>query len=143
MVRSVLAILAGVATLTAISFGIEAAANPLLMKLFPASLPTPFALAHSLPVRLFGFAYGALSIVAGAYVTAWIGRRAPILHAAVLGGVQSLLTVWAMIAMWNHAPAINWIVALAMTFPACLLGGWLFARRTGRQLPSSAAPIGS
>ncbi|HYK25505.1 MAG TPA: hypothetical protein VEV18_04555 [Steroidobacteraceae bacterium] len=138
MVRSVLAILAGVVTLTAISFGIEALANPLLMKLFPASLPTQFALTHSLPVRLFGFAYGALSLAAGGYVTAWIGRRAPILHAALLGAVQTLLTVPAMIAMWNHAPAINWIVTLIMTFPACLLGGWLFARRAGRQLPSSA-----
>ena len=138
MIRSVLAILAGVATLTAISFGIEWVANPLLMKLFPASLPTQFALTHSLPVRLFGFAYGALSIAAGGYVTGWIGRRAPILHAAVLGGVQSLLTVWAMLAMWNHSPAINWIVALAMTFPACLLGGWLFARRAARPMPSSA-----
>ncbi|MGH8216998.1 MAG: hypothetical protein ACREUT_00295 [Steroidobacteraceae bacterium] len=142
MLRSVLAILAGVATLTAISFGIEAIANPLLMRLFPASLPTQFALSHSLPVKLFGFAYGALSIAAGGYIAAWIGGRAPILHAAILGGVQSLLTVWAMIAMWNHAPAINWIVALAMTFPACLLGGWLFARRAGRQVLDSAASPG-
>jgi hypothetical protein len=133
MVRSVLAILAGVATLTAISFGIEALANLLL---------TQSAL-HSLPGRLFGFAYGALSIAAGGYVTAWIARRAKILHAAVLGGVQSLLTVLAMIAMWNHAPAANWIVTLAITFPACLLGGLLFARRAGRQvLGSTASPSG-
>ncbi len=143
MLRSVLAILAGVATLTAISFGIEASADPLLMRLFPTSLPTQSALTHNVAVRLFGFAYGALSITAGGYVTAWIGRRAPLLHAAVLGGVQSLLTVWAMIAIWNHAPAITWIVTLALTLPACLLGGWLFARGAGRQvLDSAASPSG-
>jgi len=138
MLRGVLAILAGVATLTAISFGIEAVANPLLMRVFPATFPTQLALSHSLPVRVFGLAYGALSIAAGGYVTAWIGRRAPILHAAMLGVVQSLLTVWAMTAMWSHAPAVNWIVTLVMTFPACLLGGWLFARKAGRQVLSSA-----
>lgn len=125
MIRSALAILAGVATLTAISFGIEAIANPLLARA---------ALSHSLPATLFGFAYGALSIAAGGYVTAWIAPRAPIIHGAVLGGVQTLLTVGAMSAMWNHAPAINWIVTLVMTFPLALLGSWLFARRAGRQV---------
>jgi hypothetical protein len=143
MIRSVLAILAGVATLTAILFGIEAVTDPLLMRLFPVALPTQSALSHSLPVRLFELAYGAPSIAAGGYVTAWIGRRAPILHAAVLGGVQSLLTVLAMVASWNHAPAIIWILTLAMTLPACLLGGWFFARRAGRQvLGSAASPSG-
>jgi hypothetical protein len=34
----VLAVLAGVVTLTVVSFGIEAVADPLLMKLFPESL---------------------------------------------------------------------------------------------------------
>lgn len=119
MIRSVLAILAGVATLSAISFGIEAIANRA-------------GLGHSLPATLFGFAYGVLSIAAGGYVTAWIARRAPLLYAAILGGLQTLLTVGAMSAMWSHAPAINWIVTLVMTFPSALLGGWLFARRAGR-----------
>lgn len=125
MVRSLLAILAGVATLTAISFGIEAIVDPLL---------TRASLSHSIGARLFGFAYGTLSIVAGGYVTAWVAQRAPIVHAAVLGAVQSLLTVWGMIAMWNHAPAANWIVALAMSLPASLVGGWVFACTAGRRV---------
>lgn len=141
MTRSLLAILAGIATLTAISFGIEAVADPLLMRLFPAAFPTRSALGHSLPVQVFGFAYGLLSIAAGGYVTAWIARRAPALHAVLLGVVQSLLTVWAMAAMWNHAPAMNWIVALAMTLPASLLGGWSFARRAARVALHSPASL--
>jgi len=129
MIRSALAIVAGVATLTAISFAIELVADPLLMRAFPESLPTRAAFAHNLPVTLFGFAYGVLSIAAGGYVTAWIARRAPLLHAAILGGVQILLTLWAMSAIGNHAPARNWIATLIITLPASLLGGWLFARR--------------
>ena len=132
MVRSVLAIAAGVAALTAISFGIEALADPLLKR---------SALSHSVAAQLFEFAYGGLSIVAGGHIAAWVARHAPLVHAAALGAVQSLLTVWAMAAMWGHAPAVNWIVALAMAFPASLLGGWLFARRTERRIvPSPAGP---
>lgn len=140
MVRSVLAILAGVVTLTAISFGIEAVADPLLMRLFPASLPTRAAFSHSLPTELFGFAYGVLSIAVGGYVTAWIARRAPILHAALLGSVQTLLTVWAIIAFGDHAPASNWIVTLIITLPSALLGGWLLARTADRS--ALQAPAG-
>lgn len=139
MVRSALAILAGVLTLTAISFGIEAIADPLLLKLFPASLPTRAALSHSVPAELFGFVYGALSIAAGGCVTAWIARRAPIFHAALLGSVQTLLTVWAMISIGNHAPAVNWIVTLIITLPSALLGGWVFARRAERPMVHSPA----
>jgi hypothetical protein len=141
MIRSVLAILAGIVTLTAVSFGIEAIADPLLMKLFPESLPTRSALSHNVPAMLFMFTYGALSVAAGGYVAAWLARRAPLRHAALMGIVQCALTVWAMTAMWDHAPAMNWIVSLAMALPAALLGGWLFARRAHRKvLRTSAGP---
>ena len=76
MIRSLLAILAGVATLTAISFGVEAIADPVLMALFPGALPTRSALSHNLPATLFGLLYGSLSIAAGGYVTGWIVRAA-------------------------------------------------------------------
>jgi hypothetical protein len=132
MTRSVLAILAGIVTLTAISFGIEAIADPLLMKLLPEAFPTRSALNHSLPATAFMFTYGGLSVAAGAYVAAWLARRAPLRHAAAMGIVQSGLTLWAMIAMWNHAPAMNWIISVAMALPAALLGGWLFARQASR-----------
>ena len=118
MIRSVLAILAGIVTLTAISFSIEAIADPLLMKLLPEAFPTRSALSHSLPATAFMFTYGALSVAAGGYVTAWLARRAPLRHAAAMGVVQSGLTLWAMIAMWSHSPAMDWIVSLAMAFPA-------------------------
>jgi hypothetical protein len=37
-----------------------------------------------------------------------------------------------MIAMWDHAPAVNWIASLVMALPAALVGGWLFARQSDR-----------
>ena len=143
MIRSVLAILAGIVTLTAVSFGIEAIADVLLLKLFPASFPTQAALSHNVPARVFEFTYGAMSVAAGAIVTAWLARRAPLRHAAAMGIVQAGLTLWAMSAMWNHAPAMTWIASALMALPAALLGGWLFIRHASRrELQSSASTSG-
>lgn len=128
MIRSVLAILAGLATLTVVSFGIEAIADELLMKVFPQSFPTQSALSHNLPATVFMFLYTTMSIVAGAMVTAALAPRAPLGHAAALGIVQTGLTAWLMMTLWSQAPAIHWIITLAATLPAALLGGWLFTR---------------
>jgi hypothetical protein len=139
VIRSALAILAGILTLTAVSFGIEALADPLLMKWFPEALPTRSALSHNLATSVFMFTYGALSVASGGYVTAWLARRAPLQHALSMGVVQFVLTLWAMTALWGHAPAVNWIVSLAIALPAAALGGWLFAQRARRRpLPSSS-----
>jgi hypothetical protein len=48
MFRSVLSVLAGIAVLTAASFAIEAAVNPLLLGAFPQALPSTAALASNL-----------------------------------------------------------------------------------------------
>lgn len=52
-----LAVLAGIVVLTVASFAIEAAADPLLLRLFPQSLPNLAALKFSLHANLFGFVY--------------------------------------------------------------------------------------
>ena len=74
MVRSILAVLAGIGVLTVTSFAIEAAADPLLMRMFPQALPDRIAINHNLPATLFGFAYTALCVAAGGYVTAWVAH---------------------------------------------------------------------
>ncbi|HVB87077.1 MAG TPA: hypothetical protein VNK23_10495 [Candidatus Dormibacteraeota bacterium] len=65
MFRSVLAILAGLVTLTVASFAIEALANPVLMHLFPRMLPDVAALRVSVPAHLVMFAYTAASVALG------------------------------------------------------------------------------
>ena len=132
-IRSVLAVLAGIVTLTAISFAIEAVVDPLLLRLFPEDFPNLAALGRSVPARALMFSYGALSIAAGGYVTAWLARRAPLRHAAVMGATQTALTLLAMRSMPNHASMATWIVTITSTLPAALLGGWLFVRRLGHR----------
>ena len=128
MTRSILAILAGLAVIVVTSFGIEAAANPLLMRMFPGALPDEAALGHNLPVRLFTMAYSCLCVVAGGYVTARLAARFAVRHAVILGVVQSALTIPAMLAYADKAPLWGWIVSMIVVIPAAWGGGLISSR---------------
>jgi hypothetical protein len=138
MIRSVLAVLAGIVVLTVTSFAIEAVADPLLLRLFPHALPDRTAISHNLPASLFMFAYTFLCVAAGGYVTAWIARRSPVWHAVSMGVVQVALTVLAMVSLPNVAPMRNWVVALVLTIPTAWCGGLLRARQTRSVQPDAS-----
>ena len=124
MLRSFLSVIAGIAVLTLASFAIEAAVNPLLLRLFPETLPGPDALQSNLWVRALTFAYGLMCVAAGGYVTAGIARRMPVKHAAAMGVLQVCLTIMAMQSpVGNHASRLVWIVTAILTLPAAILGG--------------------
>jgi hypothetical protein len=128
MTRSVLAVIAGILTLTVTSFAIEAAADPLLMRLFPHALPNRAAIGQNLGSAIFLVAYTSVCVALGGYVTAWIARRSPMWHAVAMGVVQEALTVWAMLSLPNEAPLRNWIASLVLTIPVAWCGGLLRAR---------------
>jgi hypothetical protein len=131
MARSVLAVLAGIVVLTASSFAIEAATNPILMWMFPHALPNRAAISQNLASAALLLAYTSACVAAGGYVAAWIARRAPIWHAVAMGVVQEALTAWAMVSLPNQAPMRNWIVTLVLTIPLAWCGGLLRARHGG------------
>ena len=132
MIRSVLAVIAGLVALTVFSFALEFATNPLLLKLFPKSLPDEAAISFNPLAGAFVIAYSLLCIAFGGYVTAWIARRAPVKHALAMGGLQLVLTVFAMMSFYAQAPLRNWIAALLLTVPAAWCGGFLRQRRMSR-----------
>jgi hypothetical protein len=127
---SIAAIIAGIIVLTALSFAIEAVANPLMMRLFPHALPNASALKNSVAAHIVMFAYTFLSIVAGGYVTAWIAREHPVRDAVIMGAVEALLTAWLMSTAFHQAPLYSWIVGIVVCIPAAWLGGVLRASRT-------------
>ena len=113
MLRSILAVLAGIAALSVTSFGIEAAVNAV----FPNA-----------PKALM-FAYGFACVAFGGYVTARIAQRRPLPHTAVMALLQAGLTILAMFSpAGNHAPQAQWIATAMLTIPAALLGGALRQR---------------
>jgi hypothetical protein len=123
MIRSVLAVLAGIVTLTVSSFAIEAVADPLLLWMFPHALPNRAAISHNLPATLFQLTYTALCIAAGGYVTAWLARRSAVPHAVIMGVIELAFTGWAMASFPGEAPLGNWIAGMVMIVPAAWFGG--------------------
>lgn len=133
MIRSILAVLAGLLALTIVSFAIEAAADPILLHLFPQALPDTAALGGNLPARLLMVAYTTFAIGVGGYVTAWIARRSQLTLAAIMGAIEVALTLYVMIAGPFHephpAPPAIWITGLILMIPAACLGAILQARQ--------------
>ena len=129
MVRSILSVLAGLIVIIVASFGIEAAANPLLMRLgaLPSQGPMNF------PAWLFTFSYTCLCVIAGGYVTARLAAHHPVRHALILGLLQSALTVPAMLAFPEKAHLWGWILSMIVVIPAAWCGGWIFARTQRRK----------
>jgi hypothetical protein len=140
-IRGILAVLAGIVVLTLFSFGIEAAVDFLLMRMFPGALPDAAALSRNFSARLLMMAYTTFSIGLGGYVTAWIAARARIWHAAIMGAVEVALTLYVMIAApfpeARQAPRWWWIAGMILMIPAAVLGGLIRARQSaGRTVVS-------
>ena len=138
MIRSIAAVLAGLIVLTATSFAIEWAVDPLLLRLFPNLLPNASALETNLYAGLFMYFYTALCVATGGYVTAWVASSRPVGHAIAMGVVELGLTVWAMKALAGHAPLRNWIVGIVMVVPAAWCGGLLRAKQVQKHGPARA-----
>ncbi len=138
MIRSVLAVLAGIVVLTIVSFGIEAAADPLLMHFFPVALPDAAALSRNFSARLLMLAYTTFAIGLGGYVTTWIACRARIWHAAIMGAIEVAFTLYVMIAApfpeAHQAPRWGWIAGMILMVPAACVGGLIRARNISRHV---------
>ncbi|MGD0894078.1 MAG: hypothetical protein ABR923_21365 [Terracidiphilus sp.] len=141
MIRSILAVVAGLVALTIVSFAIEAAADPLLMHLFPGALPDAAALAGNLPARVFMVAYTTFAIVVGGYITAWIARSSRLTCAAILGAIEVAFTLYVMIAAPFHeahpAPRWVWIAGVVLMIPAACLGAAIKARQMPSTVPAA------
>ena len=137
MLRSVLSVIAGIAVLTAASFAIEAAVDPLLLRAFRQALPGPAALSTNPWVKTLTFSYGLICVALGGYIAARIARRSPIKHAAAMGIVQACLTIVAMVSPEaNHASRWQWITTAVLSVPAALAGGTLYKPAKSRSWQS-------
>ena len=140
MFRSLLSVLAGVAVLTVASFVIEGVVNPLLLRVFPDTLPNPEALLSNQWVKTVTFAYGLICVAAGGYTTARIARRLPVRHAAAMGVLQAGLTIMAMLSpVANHASRLQWIVTAILSIPAALAGGSVYQTLNNERLEEAPA----
>jgi hypothetical protein len=135
-VRSLLAVLVGTVSTSVVTFLIERSVDPLLMHLFPDSLSDRFAFDHNFWVRLLVIAYTLSALAFGGYVAAWIARRAPVLHAAIVGVLQIAITIYFVMLAPHHLyepPTWKWIALLILMTPAAVVGGLIRGRQKTSQ----------
>jgi hypothetical protein len=128
--RSLLAVLAGMVTLTAVAFAIEIPLRWLTLQWFSQSFPDPAALDSHLGWMLSQSLYTLSALMFGGYVAAWIAPRRGLAHAVALAIVQELLIVALIFAPPHPVPAWLWALTLVSAPAAIIYGGSL--RRSAR-----------
>lgn len=117
IVRSVLAVFAGIVTVVVISEGIDFAVVKLgLLSFSGPDLTVPFAIAT---------VYRSIAAIAGGFVTARLAPSAPMMHAIILGGIGTALALAGVVANLS-TPDLWYPIALVVTaLPCSWLGGKL------------------
>ena len=127
MLRSVTAVVTGIFVLTATSFGIEAATAAVIRGTASGSAASSTSAFFDATMT----AYTLLCVAGGGYVAAGIARRAPRGHAAVMGAVELLFTVGAMVQLGQAGRAAAWLPGILLMIPAAVAGGMIRARQMG------------
>ena len=132
MIRSAIAIFAGIVVLTVTSFAIEWVTEPVLERILPDAQSNGATWHHDVR-KLIMFVYSTLCVASGGYATAWLARRHEVRHAVIMGVIQMALTAFAMIEFRDKAPVWFWIAGIAVTVPAAWCGGIFRVSRARRR----------
>ena len=120
ILRSILAIVAGIVVVAALS---QVAAWLAWRLAGPGDLP------DLLKVILIANALLCVAFVAGGYLTARLAPSAPLLHATVLGVIGTIPTLVGMIAMWSSGQHWYPLVVAGAILSSAVLGGRLYRGR--------------
>lgn len=120
ILRSILAVVAGMVTVVVLSEGTDFVVVKLgLLSFTGPDLTAPFAIAA---------VYRSIAAVVGGFVTAKLAPSAPMTHAVILGAIGTALALMGVI-MNLSMPALWYPIALVVTaLPCSWLGGKLAAR---------------
>lgn len=132
MLRSILAVVAGMMTSMVTGLGSDAALRGLAPQWSAAS-----GRVESVPVLLLILSYTLIFLALGGYVTALVARRQEIKHAFALGLVQLALNILATIVFWNTAPAWFHLAVIVLLVPATVFGGQLRLMQKAKADPRS------
>lgn len=127
MLRSLGAVLAGVAAIVVLSLGTDVVLH--VLGVYP-----PWDQTMSDQLALLATAYRTLYAVVGSYITARLAPNRPLQHALVIGLIGIVLNAGAAIATWNHAPPYgpHWypVVLIVISLPCAWVGGKLVRTQT-------------
>jgi hypothetical protein len=128
-VRSVVAVLAGFITLSVALYAMQGAGTAILRQMNPDLPATASIVNYSIGTRVFWLIWETTSMVAAGYVTARLASVSRVAHATVMGSIQAVVTVWAMLSVPSDEPLWFWLSGIALMIPAAWLGGWLCVKR--------------
>jgi hypothetical protein len=83
-------------------------------------------------------AYTLLCVVLGGYVTSRIAWRAGLAHAGVMGALELLFTIGAMVQLDQTGRFTEWLPAILLMIPASLAGGMLRGRQAAHAQTAAA-----
>jgi hypothetical protein len=119
MLRSILAVVAGLVFLTVASFAIEAAI---------ARFVESSAVTQQVWFRLMTMGYTLVCVAGGGYVAARLARQTEVRHALVLGAIEVVFTIGAMLQLRGSERPWIWIAGIALIVPAAWLGAMIRVR---------------
>lgn len=113
--RSVFAVVAGIAAMSAVAFAIEIPLRWLTLRLLPETFPDQAALDTNVGWMLSQSLYTVPAAMLGGYVAAWLAPRRGLAHAVAMAIVQDLLIVALIFEPPHPVPAWMWAIALVVT----------------------------
>jgi hypothetical protein len=135
-IKSILAIVTGMAVITGIAEGIEYLIISVIkgVKADAANPDAYFAARNETPILALKHVYNFLAGLAGGFVCAWIAGRKEQVHGWVLMLVQAVAIAYAMFTpeLAKGAPIWAWITFGAATLIGIYTGAWLRVKRKKR-----------
>jgi hypothetical protein len=122
ILRSVLAVLAAIVFIVAVSTGTDLALAKTLVPTMNSVHAPPSTLALALAYRTL---YG----VAGGWITARLAPSRPITHAVILGVIGTIASLAGLVVEWSAGQQWYPIALVVLSLPECWLGGRLATRR--------------
>ena len=128
--RSVAAVLAGFITLSVAIYTMQGVGTAVLRQMNPDLPATASIVNYGTGTRVFWLIWETASMMAAGYVTARIAASSHVVHAIVMGAIQAVVTLSAMLSVGSGEPMWFWLSGIAMMIPAAWLGGWLRVKRS-------------
>ena len=121
--RSVVAIIVGFITFSVALYAMQSASTLVLRQLHPDLGATTTIVNYSTNTRVFWLIWEAVGLSAAGYVTARLAASSHVAHATVMGAIQAVVTLWAMLTVPSGDPMWFWIIGVALMIPAAWFGG--------------------
>jgi hypothetical protein len=122
ILKSIGAVATGLVVIIMLSLGTD-------VVLHATGIYPPWFQPMSQPLWVLALAYRIVYGIAGAYVTAWLAPRRPMVHALVLAAIGLVLSVAGIAANWNAGPEFGprWfnLALIAISLPCSWLGARL------------------